>query len=229
MNLRGAFACALVCYTTMALFGCRACSSTDEAATPTAGTSMPPSLQERDALQSSPEKTDAGTTGEVTQLVGCEAFAAILELAATFRRRPWDYYPPESAVNCERGVCDQARAEDVGLLGLGWTEARPGGSHFFVEWWNPTNFRCDSLGLETARTDPKTERCEKIPRGPLAGMTVAFDHRGHCMMIFDDAYERVDPAAATPFICDHGDERAAGPVVHCANVSWMAAGRPDVK
>ncbi|MDC0749312.1 hypothetical protein [Polyangium mundeleinium] len=171
---------------------------------------------------------DADTTVEVTQLVGCEALAAMLDLVATFRRRPWEYYPPESAVTCERGVCGQARAEDVGLLGIGWTETRPVGSHFFVGWWKPINFRCDSLGLKTARTNPNTDRCEEIPRGPLAGMTIAFDRRGRCMMIFEDAYDRADPAA-TPFICDHGDEPVTGAVVHCANVSVMATGRPDAK
>ena len=200
-----AVAYALMCGMALAPFGCRACSATDEGAAPNA----PPAIHEPDASQSlsvvidaDTVAVDADTTDDLTELVGCDALKAMVDLVAMFRRRPWEYYPPGNAVSCERGVCSQARAEEIGLLGIGWTESRPVGSRFYVNWWEPTNFRCDSLGLATARTDPKTDRCEKIPRGPLAGMTIAFDHRGHCMMIFEDAYDRADAASAAPFNCD---------------------------
>lgn len=227
-----AVAYALICYMTVAPFGCKACSVTNE----DVASGAPPAAQEPDASQplsvamdADTIAMDADTTHDFTELSGCEALESMVDMVAMFRRRPWEYYPPGNAVFCERGICSQSRAEEIGLLGVGWTETRPAGSHFFVRWWEPTNFRCDSLGFETARTDPKTDRCEKIPRGPLAGMTVAFDHRGLCMMIFDEAYDRADPAAATPFNCDNGNKRATGALVHCPNVSLTAARRLHVK
>lgn len=159
----------------------------------------------------------------------CEALSSTLHLAAAFRRRPWTFFPSNMAVSCEHGVCNQGRAGEIGLFGVGWTASHSGGSHFFTKWREPANFRCESVGLATATTIANVDRCAKPRAGALSGMTISFDRLGRCMAIFDDAYERADPRAATPFMCDDGDSRVSENVIRCPGINILSMVAPAEK